>query len=146
MKNWLVVANSARARILEEAGEPGAYVHRADLVHAQSRQKGVEIATERAGHVKGAAPGPGGTAYLPRTDPRDREHDRFAREVATAINDGVSRNECAGLTLVASNPFLGLLKSHLNLQAAKALLGTVPSDYTSLSDAEIARRLRKPAQ
>jgi protein required for attachment to host cells len=145
MKNWLVVANAARARILEEADKPGAYVHRADLVHTQSRQKGVDLGTDRAGHVKGSGPGPGGTAYLPRTDARDREHDRFAREVAAALNGGVARGECAGLTLVASNPFLGHLKSHLSLQAAKALLDTQPSDYTSLTDADIARRLRSPA-
>lgn len=144
MKNWLVVANAARARILEEADKRGDYVHRADMVHTQSRQKGIELSTSRAGHVKGSAPGPGGAAYEPRTDVRDREHDRFAREVAAALNDGVSRGECAGLILVASNPFLGQLKSHLSPLASRALLDTVPSDYTSLTDADIAERLRAP--
>jgi protein required for attachment to host cells len=114
-------------------------------VHVQSRQKGVDLETARAGHVKGSAPGPGGAAYEPRTNVRDREHERFAREVATALNDGVSRGECAGLILVASNPFLGHLKSHLSARASKALLATQSSDYTALTDAEIAQRLRAPA-
>lgn len=134
MKNWLVVANAARARVLEETGEPGAYLHRADLVHPQSRQKGVELGSQ----------GPAGTAYPPRTDVRDREHDRFAQEVAAALNEAVAHGQCAGLVLVASNPFLGHLKAHLSARTHAALLRTVPSDYTSLSDTEIARRLGAP--
>jgi protein required for attachment to host cells len=135
MKNWLVVANSARARVLEEADKPGAYRHRADLVHTQSRQKGIEIGGDTPGH------GLGRSAYQPRTDVRDREHDRFAHEVAGVLNRGVAAGQCAGLVLVASNPFLGQLKSHLDEQAQKAVLRTVASDYTSYRDDELARRI-----
>jgi protein required for attachment to host cells len=144
MKNWLVVANAARARVLEETDEPGAYLHRADLVHPQSRQKGVELGTDRAGHMEGSSQGLAGTAYPPRTDVRDREHDRFAQEVAAALNDGVAHGQCAGLVLVASNPFLGQVKAHLSERTRAALLRTVPSDYTSLTDMEIALRLAAP--
>lgn len=144
MKNWLVVANAARARVLEETDEAGVYLHRADLVHPQSRQKGVELGTDRAGHMEGSSPGLAGTAYPARTDVRDREHDRFAQEVAAALNDGVAHAQCAGIILVASNPFLGHLKGHLSEQARRVLLRTVPSDYTSLADTEIARRLGAP--
>jgi protein required for attachment to host cells len=70
-----------------------------------------------------------------------REHDRFAREVAQAVNDGVAQGRCAGVSLVASDPFLGLLKSHLDAQARKALLRTVACDYTALRDDELAPRL-----
>lgn len=144
MKNWLVVANASRARVLEETGERGAYLHRADLVHPQSRQKGIELGTDRAGHMEGSSQGLAGTAYAPRTDVRDREHDRFAQEVAAALNDAVAQGQCAGLVVVASNPFLGQLKAHLNERAHAAVLRTVPNDYTSLSDTEIARRLAAP--
>lgn len=141
MKNWLVVANAARARVLEETDRPGSYVHRADLVHTQSRQKGIDLGTDRPGHVEGSGHGLGSTSYEPRTNVRDREHDRFAREVATLLNAGVAAGQCAGLVLVASNPFLGHLKSHLGEQAHKATLRTVPSDFTSCGDAELAQRL-----
>jgi protein required for attachment to host cells len=145
-RNWLVVANAARARVLEEREPPGTYTHVVDLVHPQSRLKGVELAKEhggdRAGLVMGSGRGgAGGTALDPRTDPREREHDRFARELATALNDGVASGRCAGLVLVASDPFLGHLKSHLDAQATKALLRTIASDYTALRDDELARRI-----
>lgn len=145
MKNWLVVANASRARVLEETRRPGHYVHVADLLHPESRQKGSELAGDRPGHVPGtSAHGTGSSAFDPKTDPREREHDRFAREVAAALNEGIAGGRCAGLVLVASNPFLGHLKEHLSGQAHKALLRTVAADYTGLDEREIAQRLAPP--
>lgn len=140
-RHWLVIANAARARVLEETGRSGHYGPVADWVHPQSRHKGVQLDSARAGHVEGVGHGLGSAAYLPRTDPREREHDRFAREVAAAVNDGVAQGRCAGLTLVASDPFLGALKAHLSVASRKRLLRTVAHDYTALRDAELARRL-----
>ena len=142
MKNWLVVANASRARLLEETNKPGRYVHVADLVHPQSRQHGVDLADDRPGHVPGpSAHGTGSSSFDPKTSPREREHDRFAREVASALNEGIAAGRCAGLVLVASNPFLGHLKEHLGPQAHKAILRTVAADYTALTERELAQRL-----
>jgi protein required for attachment to host cells len=142
-RNWLIVANASRARVLEETDRAGHYTHVADLVHPQSRLKGEQLGGDRPGHVEGVGHGLGSAAYLPRTDPRTREHDRFAREVAVCMNEGVAGGRCAGLTLVASDPFLGQLKSHLGLQTRKLLLRTVPADYTALRDDALPRRLRQ---
>ena len=62
---------------------------------------------------------------------------RFAREV-----QAITRRLEAGLTLVASNPFLGHLKSHLGEQARKAVVRTVPKDGTLLRDDELAEHLQ----
>ncbi len=141
MKNWLVVANASSARVLEESA-PGAYTHVADLVHPQSRQKGSELSSDRPGHVPGvSAHGTGSSAFDSRTDPREREHDRFARELADTLNSGIASGRCAGLILVASAPFLGHIKQHLSDHATKALLRSVTADYTSLNERELAQRL-----
>lgn len=148
--NWVVVANAARARVLEQTDRPATFGSIADLVHPQSRQTAVEMAEahggSRPGHVEGTGHGLGSASYQPRTDPRTREHDKFAREVAAVLNHGVAEGRCAGLVLVASDPFLGELKSHLSTQADKLLLRTVASDYTRLSDVELARRMGWVAQ
>jgi protein required for attachment to host cells len=142
MKNWLVVANAARARVLEESGKAGVYATVSDMIHPQSRQRGGDLADDRPGHVPGtAAHGTGSSAFDPHTSPREREHDRFARELAGALNDGVAAGRCAGLVLVASNPFLGHLKEHLHRQARQAVVRTVAADYTSLTERELAERL-----
>lgn len=146
-KNWYVVASAARARVLEVADDAqpqgrtqSSFVHVADLVHPQSRQKGSELADDRPGHGVASSHG-GGTAYPPRTDPRARERDRFAHEVAQLLDRGVADGRCAGLVLVAGDAFLGELKGHLGAQAAKAVLRTVSSDYTALDDQALAGRL-----
>lgn len=144
-RNWIVICNAARARVLEECDLPGRVQHVADLVHPESRMKGVQLASDRPGHVEGTGHGLGSASYQPRTDPREREHDRFAREVARAIAEGVAQGRCAGLTLVASDPFLGHLKAHLNVQSRKLLLRTVASDYTTLTDDMVLRRLQTSA-
>jgi protein required for attachment to host cells len=145
MKNWLVVANASRARVLEEddavEGAQRGYVHVADLVHPESRQKGVELGTDRPGRVEGIGHGLGSGSYVPRSDPREREHDHFAREVAQMLDKGVAAHRCAGLVLVASSPFLGSVKSHLGEQATKAVLRTLDADYTALDERELAQRL-----
>jgi protein required for attachment to host cells len=144
MKNWMVVANAARARVLEETGKPQAYTHVADLVHPQSRQKGHQLASDRPGHAEGGAPGLAGAAYTPHTDPREREHDRFAQQVARLLDEGIAGGRCGGLVLVASSPFLGHLKAHLGGQARKAILRTIDADYTALRDSDLAERLAEP--
>ena len=146
MKNWLVVANASRARVLEVTDKPAVYVHIADLVHPQSRQKGSDLAGDRPGHVPGpAAHGTGSSAFDPRTAPRLREHERFAHEVAATLDEGIGAGRCAGLVLVASDPFLGQLKKQLSPRAHKALLRTVSADYTALSESELAHRLVPPS-
>lgn len=144
-RNWTVVANAARARVLEESDRVGRYVHVADLVHPGSRLTGTRLAElhggDRPGHVEGVGHGTGSAAYQPRTGPREREHEHFAREVARVLNQGVAGGRCAGLTLVASDPFLGALKSHLSVQARKVLLRALPTDCTTLRDEEVAQRL-----
>ena len=146
MNNWIVVANAARARVLHDADPPaGAFVTVADLVHPQSRQKGIDLADDRPGHVEGTGHGLGSASYQPRTNPRDREHDRFAQEVARVLDQGVAEGRCAGLVLMASSPFLGRLKSHLGRQASKLVLRTIDADGTSLDDRALAERLASHA-
>lgn len=103
MKNWLVVANASRARVPEAASDADGYTHVADLVHAQSRQKGVALRDDRPGFVKGIGHGLGSARYVARTDPREHGHERFAREVAAVLDEGLGAGRCGGLVLVASS-------------------------------------------
>jgi protein required for attachment to host cells len=141
MKNWFVIANASRARVLEEGSRPGRYTHVADLVHPQSRQKGIALAGDRPGHAHAEGAGFAGTSFAPHTDPRERERDRFALEVAQLLDQGVADGRCAGLVLAASSPFLGHLKNHLGAQARKAVVRTLDADYTALTDRELGERL-----
>lgn len=143
---WVVVANGSRARVLECTAHPHVFRHVADMVHPQTRLKGVELARagggDRAGHVEG--PGHGSAAYQPRTTAREREHDRFARQVAGLLNDGVAAGDCVSIVLVASDPALGEIRSHLSTIALRRVHRTLASDFTTLRDAELGERLEWP--
>lgn len=139
VRTWLVLANAAHARVLEQ-GDAG-WQPVADLLHAESRMKASQLGDDRPGHVEGTGHGLGSASYQPRSNPHEHEHDRFAREVAALLDRGIADRRCAGIVLCASNPFLGKLNASLSARASQAVLRTVPSDYTALPDDEAARRL-----
>lgn len=145
--DWIVVANPARARVLEQGAGPVRYAHVADLVPVESRLKGVQAdgfrdgseGGDRAGHAQDVGPGQRRAADAPP----ECEQDHFAREVAHVINDGVARGRCAGVTLVACDPFLGQVTAHLDGQTRKAVRRALPGDFILPGNDELARRLQQ---
>jgi protein required for attachment to host cells len=77
----------------------------------------------------------------PRTDPRQHEHARFARQIADALHAAVSDGRCGRLVLVASAPFLGVLDAQLDARTRQAVHVRVAHDWTTLPDAELVRKL-----
>lgn len=142
MKNWLVLANASRARVIEAGDTAGTWTRVAELVHPASRQKGDQLGDDRPGRAHSMGHGGLGSAtYAPHSSPAEHEHERFAQELAAVLDRGVADRRCAGIVLCASNPFLGHVKAHLSERAARVLLRAVPSDYTTLDDAEAAQRI-----
>ena len=78
--DWILLANATRARLLQQ--ERGARVTVLESFdHPQSRSKISELVDDRAGH-ESTDRSYGGTAYQPRIDAKQKEHQRFARELA----------------------------------------------------------------
>lgn len=142
-KTWIVLANASRARVCERDAKAGGLHDLMDFVHTQSRQKGNELGFDQPGHVeRGMGSGlRGGTDLDPRTDPRKKEHARFAREIAQYLDKGVASRQCERIVLIASNPFLGEIKAHLGAAAAAAVWVTAPSDLMALNGRELAQRV-----
>jgi len=142
-ENWIVLANASRARILDREPGDGRLKELADLVHPQSREKASELTSDREGHAQKAHgdAGHAGTAFEPRTEPRQKEHAVFALEVSRYLEDAVTHGRCLALVLIASDPFLGELKSHLGHAATRVLNATIPRDLTSFAGNDLARRV-----
>jgi protein required for attachment to host cells len=141
-ETWVVLANASRARILDR--EPGGRLEElADLVHPQSREKGAELASDREGHAQKAHGDLGNmrTAFQPHTEVRRKEHAVFAMEVSRYLEEAVTQGRCKGLALIASDPFLGELKSHLGGAATRVLVAAIPRDLTSFAGQDLARRV-----
>lgn len=141
-RRWYVVANSARARVLAQADGEAGWEDVVDLVHPQSRRSGTALADDRPGHGAGRSPGGIGEAYLPRMGPRQRERERFARELVFLLDAGIATERCSDVVLVASQPFLGVQGRHLTPGVTRRVRATAPHDWTRLSDAVLIARLR----
>lgn len=144
-KTWIVVANASRARVCEH-DEKGSGLHDViDFVHTQSRQKGIDLGDDQSGRVEhGMGSGMrGGTHLDPRVDPRQKEHERFAREIAQHLDKGVAAHQCERIVLIASNPFLGEIKAQLGPAATAAVWVTAPSDLTAFTGRELAQRVNE---
>jgi protein required for attachment to host cells len=142
-KTWIVLANASRARIFARASQSGGLEELADLTHPQSREKGLELSSDREGHAQKAHgdPGHAGTAFQPHTDPRQKEHAIFAVEVSRHLEEAVRSGRCLTLALIASDPFLGELKAHLGEAAKRVVMATIPRDLTTFAGPELAQRV-----
>lgn len=139
---WIVLANASRARIFEAAdGRAPAEVR--SLAHPGSRLKAGDLAEHHAGHAEkhvGSA-GHGSPAYPPSSDPREKEHRAFARELAGVLHDAVTGGQAQRLVLSASSDFLGELRGCLSPAAARAVSASHAVDLTGLPTLELQHRL-----
>lgn len=140
---WVVVANAARARVFERDDENGAMHETFDLVHPAARIRASALDSARPGRARKSE---ASTAFEPHTPVPERERARFAAELAQQLEQAALGHQMAGLVLLASNPFLGEIKSHLGPAARHQLKGAVASDFTSFRGAELEQRVSRALQ
>lgn len=135
---WIVIADGSRARLFEQMQPTGPWRELRAWVNPASRLRTESLAFDQLGR---AAKGqPGATSFVPRTTPRQREHRRFAQELARHLDLGVRSGQCDGLVLIASNTLLGEMRQALPAQAAKRVRWSAPVDLTSFSGRELQAR------
>lgn len=139
---WIVTANAARARFYERRAD-GSLAEIADLVHPESRQSGRDLASDRAGRSELSLGDQkrGRTAYEPPTSVHEKEHERFAREVAAQLDAGVAGGRCQALVLLVAPAFLGELRQRLGDATAKAVRVSEAVDLTALPPHDLRPRV-----
>ena len=118
---WVVVAESARARIFASSGTKGKLREVADLSHPESRLHDRDLASDGPGRSFDSH-GQGRHSMEPATDPQDREAQIFATEIAREIDCGHDEASFDSLVLVAPPKFLGRLRSELSKSARNVLV------------------------
>lgn len=136
---WILIANAARARLLQrEQGSPLVVIR--SFEHPQSRSRSSELGDAPAGQEK-ADRAFGGAAYTPRSDPKEKEHLRFAREMADYLEQQAQQGSFKSVALYASSPFLGELKSALGPATLGLVAATHDVDLTSVGLVELDQRI-----
>jgi protein required for attachment to host cells len=142
-KHWILVGNGARARVFsrDAARSSWTLTEEADFVHDESRMKGSELVSDRAGSVRGH--GNDSTKYVSRTDPKRNEVEHFARALVRELVDAHHQGKFTRLTLVASNPLLGLVSAQLPDGVKSAIDTRLAHDYTLLPARDLRVRLKE---
>ncbi len=137
---WILVADSARARLLGAAHRAAPLQEIEDLVHPEGRMHPRDITSDLPGRTFDRQ-GQGRHAYEPPTGPKEKAVLEFARAIAQELEKARREGLFEHLHLVAAPEFLGILRQHLH-EPTKALLASeTSSDLTMASIDQIRRAL-----
>jgi protein required for attachment to host cells len=133
---WIVLADSASARLYETDGLYGTWRLLAELAHAGNRPR--QPGTGRLKHVDGARP----ATELP-TSHNKAEVEKFARELARALEDGLAKRAYEQLILVVPSAFLGFLRGQLSHRVLARIATVVERDYLHIDERQARERLEE---
>lgn len=139
---WVVVADGARARVLQ--GDPrvgGLELVMPELV-GRGREKGADLLADRPGRSIDSSHVGDRHAMEPSTDPKEVEKQRFAREIAAILESASNEGRFARLMLVAPPKMLGELRDLLPEKVKDKLVKEVDKDLTWVSVHELPAHLR----
>ena len=138
-RTWIVLADAATARVYEPQAGRREWKLIAELVHPQSRAKESELGRDKPGRVKQST---GSRAAMePPTPRKEVEIEKFAREIAKALDDALVRKAYDRLVLVAPPEFVGILRKLLSERVERCIATTVEKDYLHLDLPEARERL-----
>ncbi len=133
---WILVANGSEARLFksEHLGHDLNLIKKFE--HPESREKGADLVTDRPGHYQ-ARGGEGQGSFVEQTSPKEVETDRFAQELAEALETGRTHNDYDRLIVICPGQFHGLLKHHVNEHIRNQVVAYVEKDYTKMLEKEL---------
>lgn len=137
---WVLVADGARARILEHTRIGGGLVALAAMDHEKAHGHARDLGSDRPGRVFDSA-GAGRHAVAPHTDYLRYEKDKFAHEVAALLEQAGTAQRFDRLVLVAPPRTLGDLRAAMGPHAKAAVIGEVRKDLTHTQDRELPEHL-----
>ena len=139
-RTWILIADGARARILETHGPASTPIRHSELVFAGDHASTHDLMSDRQGRSHSSV-GPGRSAIEPQTDPHRNLKAKFAHQLADVLAQGLQRNAYDRLVIVAAPVTLGDLRAALSDHVRAKVAGEVAKDLTKTPDNEIAGHL-----
>ena len=136
----IVVADSARARIFTLSERGGKLQEIADLSHPESRLHDTELTSDLPGRTFDSH-GQGRHGMEQATEPKEREAQAFAVEIARYVERSQRDESFDSLVLVAPPKFLGRLRSELNKAAREALVGELDKNLVEADGKTLEQHL-----
>ncbi len=121
---WVVVADSARARIFEWPGRGADLNELVDLTNSQARLREQALTSDRPGMAFGSRGHSRRRMQNPKSEV-DNTVANFAHDIAAQLKTGLDRHSYERFVLMAPPEFLGKLRSQLDTQVGKRLVESV---------------------
>jgi protein required for attachment to host cells len=137
---WIVVADSARARIFTPAAQGRALEQVQELLHPSSRAHERELTTDRPGRSFDSD-GPGRHAMSECVSPKEHEAWKLCKELADEIETARAQGRFDRLVLVAAPAFLGELRKTLSDQTARIVVEELDKNLAQMDTQDIVKHL-----
>jgi protein required for attachment to host cells len=138
---WLLVADASKARLYSihkarvfQQQNPDELALVAEYVHADSRKKGVELATDKMGEF-------GSGTFVENTSPKWHAAEQFAHELLGYLESARKEGSYRDLIIVAPPAFMGLLHKHMPHEIHKLVSQKIEKDYTQNNPRELMQNL-----
>lgn len=138
-KTWILIANAFQAQLYERDGPKGELQPLESFVHPEARLKSGEIEEGTLGSTR--TQGGGHTAYAPNIETKEKEQERFARQIVDHLQQGVHGNRYGSLLLFASHQMLGAIRDLLDAPTSKRVQHSAAIDLTSFSGRDLEARI-----
>jgi len=137
---WVLIANASQARIYSlckvlflQTGNHKTLTLEKECEHLESRKKGKDLLADKPSRLKH------NTVQVP--NPKEHEAERFAIELAGALDHARKDNQYRELIIMAPPTFLGLLKKHLTGDMHKKVSLMIEKDYTTHNEKQLVTDL-----
>jgi len=133
---WVLIADGAQARVLENTG-PGKGLKQVDgLDFAQDALQAQEIVTDKPGRSHSSV-GSGRSAMEPKTDPVAYRETEFVKSLADMLNREQQKGTFDRLVIAAAPIALGDIRKAISAGVKKVLIAELNKDLTNLPTAQL---------
>ena len=139
-RTWVLIADGARARILENLGPGRGLISVEGMVFHGDHSATHDLVTDRQGRSF-SSQGPGRSAIEVHTDPHRNLKTKFASRLAEALTIGLDQHAYDRLVIVAAPVTLGDLRAAIPDRVRSKIVGEVAQDLTKTPNGEVATHL-----
>jgi protein required for attachment to host cells len=151
LRTWALIADGARARILENSGPARSGAVHGEMAHEWMPVEGLvfqgdhsathELMSDRQGRSFSPA-GSGRSALEPQTDPHRQQKSRFANRLADILAEHLQAGAFHRLIIAAAPVTLGDLRSAISDKVRATVVAEFAHDLTKIPNHEIASHLQ----
>jgi protein required for attachment to host cells len=142
MRTWILLADAGNARLYASNKLASDWTLVREFSHPEARQHAADLVSDKQGETRQSATG-ARSAMEPRTPLKKKEAEKFAHELAEALQKGLDQQAYERLVLVAAPHFLGLLREALPARVSEKISDVVEKDYLHLDEPKLKERLEE---